>query len=170
MVEDFLHGKYFSITDPQEVNTVIYKVNRTAKEFLKTSSKYNVERLDFTEEYVGSNKKKTFFVSNPAPEGNPLLIFSFAKEKVIINMGFLDYDTIRISKKPMPMKYKFVSSEEEDYKEFPYTPNMKRPFSIIDPETTEEIKPTLYFDEEANEVKGKCKLKPNKKYFIFEIM
>ena len=61
MVEDFLHGKYFSITDPQEVNTVIYKVNRTAKEFIKTSSKYNVERLDFTEEYVGSNKKKTFF-------------------------------------------------------------------------------------------------------------
>ena len=43
-------------------------------------------------------------------------------------------------------------------------------FSIIYPETTEEIKPTLYFDEEANEVKGKCKLKTNKKYFIFEIM
>lgn len=169
MVEDFSHGKYFSITDPKEVNTVIYKVNKTAKEFLRTSSKYNVERLDFTEEYVGDNKKKTFFVSNPAPEGNPLLIFSFAKEKVVINMGFLDYDTIKISKKPMPMKYKFVSSEEEDYQEFPYTPNMKRPFSIIDPETTEEIKPTLYFDEEANEVKGKCKLKPNKVYFMFEI-
>lgn len=169
MVEDFSHGKYFSITDPKEVNTVIYKVNKTAKEFLKTSSKYNVERLDFTEEYVGDNKKKTFFVSNPAPEGNPLLIFSFAKEKVVINMGFLDYDTIKISKKPMPMKYKFVSSEEEDYQEFPYTPNMKRPFSIIDPETTEEIKPTLYFDEEANEVRGKCKLKPNKVYFVFEI-
>ena len=60
--------------------------------------------------------------------------------------------------------------EEEDYEEFPYTPNMKRPFSIIDPVTTEEIKPTLYFDEEANEVRGKCKLKPNKRYFIFEVV
>ena len=36
-------------------------------------------------------------------------------------------------------------------------------------ETTEEIKPVLYFDEETNEVKGKCKLKPYKKYFAFEI-
>ena len=165
-----LQGKYFSITDPKDMSTVIYQVNKTAKEFLKTSSKYNVERLDYTEEYVGDNKKKTFFVNNPAPEGNPLLIFSFTKEKVVINTGFLDYDTIRISKKPMPMKYKFVSNDEGDYQEFPYTPNMKRPFSIIDPETTEEIKPTLYFDEEANEIKGKCRLKPNKKYFVFEIV
>ena len=46
---------------------------------------------------------------------------------------------------------------------------MKRPISIIDPETTEEIKPTLYFDDETNEVKGKCKLKPNKQYFAFEV-
>ena len=35
--------------------------------------------------------------------------------------------------------------------------------------TGEEIKPILYFDEETNEVKGKCKLKPYKKYFAFEI-
>ena len=171
MIDDISRGKYFSITDSKDVNTVIYQVNKTAKEFIKTSSKFNVERLEFTEEYVGENKKKTFFITNPAPEGNPLLIFSFAKEKVVINMGFLDYDVIKISKKPMPMKYKFVySEEEEDYKEFPYTPNMKRPFSIIDPVTTEEIKPTLYFDEEANEVRGKCRLKPNKRYFVFEII
>lgn len=170
MIEDISHGKYFSITDPKDVNTVIYQVNKTAKEFAKTSSKYTVERLEYTEEYIGENKKKTFFIINPAPEGNPLLIFSFTKEKVVINMGFLEYDTIRISKKPMPIKFKFLYSEEEvDYREFLYTPNMKRPFSIIDPETTEEIKPTLYFDEEANEVRGKCKLKPNKRYFVFEV-
>ena len=27
----------------------------------------------------------------------------------------------------------------------------------------------LYFDEKTNEVKGKCKLKPYKSYFAFEI-
>ena len=27
----------------------------------------------------------------------------------------------------------------------------------------------LYFDEETNEVKGKCKLKPYKSYFAFEV-
>jgi hypothetical protein len=98
------------------------------------------------------------------------VILSFGKEKVIVNMGFLDEDTIKISKKPMPMKFKTLYNEKAtEYKEFSYTPNMKRPISIIDPETTEEIKPVLYFDEEANEVKGKCKLKPYKKYFAFEI-
>ena len=122
------------------------------------------------EELVGEKKKKTFFVDNPSPMGNPLVILSFGKEKVVVNMGFLDEDTIKISKKPMPMKFQTLYNEKEtEYKEFSYTPNMKRPISIIDPETTEEVKPVLYFDEEANEVKGKCKLKPYKKYFAFEI-
>ena len=60
-------------------------------------------------------------------------------------------------------------TEEIEYKDFQYTPNLKRPVTIIDPETTEEIKPVLYFDEKANDVKGKCKLKPYKSYFAFEI-
>jgi len=170
MVEENLQGKYFSITDPTDVKTVIYQVNRTEKEFAKTSPKYTVERLEFSEELIGEKKKKTFFVNNPAPEGNPLVILSFGKEKVVVNMGFLDYDTVRISKRPMPMKFQTLYSEKEtDYKEFVYTPNMKRPISILDPETGDEISPILYFDEEIGEVKGKCKLKPFKKYFAFEI-
>ena len=170
MVEENLQGKYFSITDPENVNTVIYQVNRTEKEFAKSAPKYTVERLEYSEEFIGTKKKKTFFVDNPAPEGNPLVIFSFAKEKVVVNMGFLDYDIIKISKKPMPMRFETLYYEEEtDYKDFAYTPNMKRPITIIDPESWDEIKPILYFDEEANEVKGKCKLKPYKKYFAFEI-
>ena len=170
MEEENLQGKYFSITDPKDVSTVIYQVNKTEKEFAKTAPKYTVERLEYSEEFVGEKKKKTFYVDNPAPEGNPLVILSFAKEKVVVNMGFLDYDTVRISKKPMPMKFSTLYNEEEtDYKDFAYTPNMKRPISIIDPETTEEIKPVLYFDESTNEVRGKCKLKPYKSYFAFEI-
>lgn len=170
MVDENLKGKYFSITDRSGVTTIIYKLNRTEKEFLRNSPKYTVERLEFTEEFIGDKKKKTFYITNPAPEGNPLIILSFTENRVIVNMGFLDYDVITISKKPMPMKFETLYYEEEtDYKDFAYTPNMKRPITIIDPETGEEIKPILYFDEETNEVKGKCKLKPYKKYFAFEI-
>ena len=170
MKEENLQGKYFSITDPKEVNTVIYQVNRTEKEFLDRAPRYTVERLKYSEQLVGDRKRKTFFVDNPAPDGNPLVFLSFGKDKVVVNSGFLDYDEVRISKKPMPMKLSTIYNEEETvYKEFEYTPNMKRPISIIDPETTEEVKPTLYFDEEANEVKGKCTLKPYKKYFAFEV-
>jgi hypothetical protein len=169
-MEEPIQGKHFSITDPQNVNTVIYQVNETAKEFADKSPKFTVERLEFTEELVGENTKKTFYVDRPAPQGNHLVILSFGHEKVVVNMGILEEQRVKISKKPMPIKFKTLYSEQEtEYKEVTYTPNLKRPISIIDPETTEEIKPILYFDEKTNEVKGKCKLKPYKSYFAFEI-
>ena len=87
MVGDNLQGKYFSITDPSNITTVIYQINKTEREFAKSGPKYTVERLEFSEEFIGEKKKKTFFVENPAPEGNPLVILTFSKEKVIVNMG-----------------------------------------------------------------------------------
>ena len=167
---DNIQGKHFSITDPEGVKTVIYQVNKTEKEYLKDYPKYTVERLDFTEELVGNLNKKTFYVDESPKEGNQLVILSFATDKVVINNGILENDRVKISKKPMPFKFKTIYPEkQEEYTEVNYTPNLKRPISIIDPETTEEIKPTLYFDEKTDEVKGKCKLKPHKSYFVFEI-
>lgn len=163
-----LEGKHFSITDPKDVSTVIYKVNKTEKEF-KDSPKYTVERLERLDEIRGENTKRTFFIDEPSQEGERLVILSFAKERVVVNTGILSEDKIRITKNPIPIKFDTLYSEETKYKEFNYTPNLQRPISIIDPETTEEIKPVLYFDEVTNEVKGKCKLKPYKSYFAFEI-
>ena len=170
-MEEIIQGKHFSITDPPEVNTVIYQVNKTPKEEMENHSpKFTVERLDFTEELIGEKKRKTFYVNKPAPEGDHLVILSFGNEKVVVNTGILEDAQVKISKKPMPIKFTTLYNEKEtEYKEVQYTPNLKRPISIIDPETTEEIKPVLYFDEETNEVKGKCKLKPFKSYFAFEV-
>ena len=43
-MEEIIQGKHFSITDPPEVNTVIYQVNKTPKEELKENSpKFTVE-------------------------------------------------------------------------------------------------------------------------------
>ena len=163
-------GKHFSITDPHEVNTVIYQINKTEKEYLKNSPKFTVERLEYLEEIRGDKKKKTFFVDNPLEEGNQLVILSFGKDRVVVNMGMLEGNKVRISKKPVPLKFDTIYTENEsDYKEFKYTPNLKRPITVIDPETAEEIKPVLYFDKQTNEVKGKCKLKPYKSYFAFEV-
>ena len=163
-------GKHFSITDPKDVNTVIYQINKTEKEFLKDSPKYTVDRLDFTEELRGEMKRKTFYINNPSVSEDQLIILSFGKEKVVVNMALLQGNKITMSKKPIPLKLNNIYSEEEqEIKDVRYTPNLKRPICIIDPETTEEVKPTLYFDEETNEVKGKCRLKPYKSYFAFEI-
>ena len=165
-----LQGKHFSITDPKDVNTVIYEVNETEKELKKDGPKFTIQRLDHTEEIRGENTKKTFFVDTPSTDGNSLVILSFGKGRVVVNTGLLIDDKVKITKKPFPVKFDTLYSEKEyEYKDFSYTPNLKRPISIIDPETTEEVKPVLYFDEKTNEVKGKCKLKPYKSYFAFEI-
>ncbi len=162
-------GKHFSITDPEGVNTVIYQINKTPREYLKEYPKYTVDRLDYTEELRGNMKRKTFYVDYPTQE-DELLILSFAKERVVVNTALLVDDKISISRKPLPLKFDSIYSEEEkEIKDFKYTPNLKRPICVIDPETTEEVKPMLYFDEQTNEVKGKCKLKPFKSYFAFEI-
>ena len=71
---DIAQGKHFSITDPKGINTVIYQVNKTEKEFLSEYPKYTVERLDYTAEIRGEATRKTYFVYEPAPNGKQLLI------------------------------------------------------------------------------------------------
>ena len=160
-MEQKMNGKHFSITDPKGVKTVIYEVSKTDKE---------TARLDFNEQIVGEKTKKTFFINEPKPEGNKLVILSFGHDKVVINNGVLEGNEVLITKKPMPFKFRTLYNEEDtEYKEVEYTPNLKRPISIIDPETAEEVKPVLYFDDNTNEVKGKCKLKAYKNYFAFEV-
>lgn len=166
-MEENIVGKHFSITDSNNVKTIIYKLDERQK---SEKIPYTIERLKYTEEIIGEKRKKTFYVDDPDPKGNSLIFLSFGKEKVVVNVGLLEGNEVSIIKKPMPLTFKTLYSEkEEEYKEIEYTPNLKRPISIIDPETTEEIKPILYFDKETNEVKGKCKLKPYKSYFAFEI-
>ena len=85
---DMLQGKHFSITDPKGVNTVIYQIYKTKKEFLKDYPKYTVERLESSEEIRGESRRKTFYVEDPQPQGNQLAILSFAGDKVIITGGY----------------------------------------------------------------------------------
>ena len=112
-MEENLQGKHFSITDPKDVSTVIYRIQETEKEYLKTSPKYTIERLEYTEQFVGDKKKKTFFVDELSPQGNNLVILSFGKEKVVVNTGVLEEDKVKISKKPLPMKFKTLYNETE---------------------------------------------------------
>lgn len=122
-----LQGKHFSITDPKDVNTVIYQVNKTDKnEVLKGAPKFTIERLEYAEELRQDASRKTFFVDNPKENGNHLVILSFASNKVVVNMGILQDDKLKISKKPMPVKFDTLYSEDEKvYKEFKYTPNLR---------------------------------------------
>lgn len=168
---EYLQGKHFSITDPKNINTVIYEINKTEKSKLKNLPKFTLERLDSIKEFREDEIKRTYFVDVPKKSGNQLLFLSFEEDQVTVNQGILKDDEVKFVKKPVPMKFDTIykDSGEEYYKEFNCTPNMKRPISIIDPETGEEIKPILYYDSKTNEVKGKCKLQPNKTYLAFQL-
>ena len=167
----YLQGKHFSVTDSKNVNTVIYEINKTEKARTKKLPKFTIERLDSIEELRNDEIKKTFFVDEPKKAGNQLLFLSFEDNQVTVNMGVLKNDEVKFIKKPVPMKFDTIYNDtgKEIFKEFNYTPNMKRPISIIDPETGDEIKPVLYYDSVTNEIKGKCKIQPNKSYLACEI-
>ena len=95
--------------------------------------------------------------------------FSFGKERVVVNSGLLEGDKIKISKQPSFVKFDTLYSEETEYKEFNYTPNFKRPVSIIDPAIADEVKPMLYYDEESNMVRARVKLLPKKSYIALQV-
>ena len=168
---EYLRCKHFSITDQKDINTVVYEINKTDKSKTSKLPKFTIERLDSIEELIDDKKRKTFFVDLPKKSGNQLLFLSFENDQVTVNMGLLKHNEVKFVKKPVPMKFDTISNDstEEYYKEFNCTPNMRMPIYIIDPETGDEIKPVLYYDNETNEVKGKCKLKPNKSYLAFRI-
>ena len=63
------HGKYFSITDPEGVNTVIYRINETAKQLQNKYPRYTVERLVSSEEMQGNLTKRTYYVDYPEENG-----------------------------------------------------------------------------------------------------
>lgn len=162
--------KEFTIVDPIHINTVVYLINETPEEFHNTSPKYTVERLDYKDNIQGKIKKRIFQVTQEIEDEKDIILFSFGKNNIIVNNGVLGKDKISIFKNTQQMKYNTVFKEvQSEYKDFNYTPNLKRPISIIDPETGLEIKPKLYFDETENTIKGKCDLKPYKSYFAFEI-
>ena len=118
--------------------------------------------------------KKTFYISNTnSQEDNQdynILLLSVGKEKAFMNMAILKKDELLISKDPSKVSYKTLRTENSvTYQDISYTPNFKRPISIIDPEIADEVKPVLYFDETANMVKAKVKLMPDKSYIALEV-
>ena len=162
-------GKHFSIMDPQGVSTVIYQISETENPG-ENDPKLTIQRLVSRSQLVGEKTKKTFYVEKLNSMTNKIVILSFTRDRVVINYGKMLDNEVRISKKPVPLKFDTLYSEEEsEFKEIKYTPSLQRPITVIDAETTEEVKPVLYIDKVTNEVRGKCILKPFKPYFAFEI-
>ena len=168
-MDKFDNSNTFSVMDSFGMNTLAFQINESFEDGNKINS---IEKLKFFTEQVDEGLKKTFFF-NPSPnkgERKEILFLTLKKNEAVLNGAeFLD-GKLNVGKKPGIVKYEALKlGDTDEYREFRYAPNFKRPISIIDPEIADEVKPVVFFDAERNDVKAKIRLQPNKTYIAIEI-
>lgn len=159
-------GTNFSVIDVEGRKTIAFAVNRSDED------SYSLQKLDCSIEHQGGKVKKTFFYNEPIVDGESrdLVLLEIDNGKATLNWGMLKDNSFFISDQPSTVDYKMLYSETPtEYTDIKYTPNFKRPISIIDPEIGDEVKPVLFYDDEANMVRAKIKMAPNKPYIALEV-
>jgi len=162
--------KVFSVLDQKGMNTLAFQIDKTTED---GNTIFSIEKLKSFIEVAPNGFRKTFFF-NPDPaeaETKEVVFLTLKPGEAILNAGEFKDGVLRVGKKPASIAYSSIkiASDESEYKEVKYTPNFKRPISIIDPVLGDEVKPVVYFDTEANDVRAKIKLLPNKSYIALEV-
>lgn len=158
--------KKFTIVDSPEMCTLAFLINKPEE----GTSYCTLQKLDCTFPDSTNRAKKMFNFDSLSDEQKNVVLLTIGGEKAFLNYGVLLEDKFLMSKSPMNVGFRVIyDADTIGDKEVRYTPNFKRPISIIDPETAEEVKPVLYYDEGANMVKAKIKLQPKKSYIALEI-
>ncbi len=159
----------FEIVDLPGMNTIAFLVERNDNEYRKGNSLFTLSKI----EHIGSEEagkiKKVFSVI-PVADKQSVVLLTLTKSKAILSTGELSSEGFKSKENAVPLSYGTIYNHDGiEYKEFNYTPNMKRQFAIIDTGTGEEVKPSLYVDPKTSEVKGKCKILPLRPYIILEL-
>lgn len=163
---DFIHTNKFEISDMPGMNTLAFLIEEDTSTSIPF---YSLQKLDAVNVEVDGKKSKQF---NVIDDGKPqdIVLLTLANKKAILSTGTLDRDGFKNGEGSKSVSYGSIfNADGIDYKEFAYTPNMKRRFTIIDTVTCEEVKPMLYVDENTQEVKGRCKILPLRPYIVLEI-
>ena len=160
--------KNFTIVDTNGMSTLAFLVNEPEE----GTDYCTLQKLDCVYANPLDTSKKTFFIRDSGMTADKsILLLTVGADKAFVNSALFSVDDkLYISKEPTKIGFQVLYSEEDyDYRDLKYTPNFRRPISIIDPEIPDEVKPVLYYDEEANMVKSKVRLKSNKSYIALEI-
>ena len=168
---EILKTNKFEIVDMPGMNTVAFVVNKDEDAFKKGNALLSLQKIEPVKSEVDGQIKKTFSVLKETDEEKELLVLlTLTNSKAILSTGELSKDGFNATESNVPLKYGSIYNHDDvEYKQVEYTTNLKRHFSIIDTETGDEVKPTLYMDPESGKVKGKCKIMPNKPYVVLEL-
>lgn len=166
---DSLQMNSFEIVDMAGMNTVAFLVERNDNEYRKGNSLFTLSKIEHVDTEENGKIKKVYSVI-PVAEKQFVILLTLTKNKAILSTGELSSEGFKSKENAIPLSYGTIYNHDGvEYKEFNYTPNMKRQFAIVDTGTGEEVKPSLYVDPLTSEVKGKCKLLPLRPYVILEL-
>jgi len=170
MEDLFKNSNIFSVKDSYGMNTLAFVINTTIEDGQEVCS---IEKLKCLMEQAEDGYRKTFYFNQELGENErkELVLLTLKPGEAVLNAGEYMNGKLNIGRKPETVAYSAIrtTTNEAEYKEFKYAPNFKRPMTIIDPDIGDELKPVLYFDTEANDVKAKIKLLPNKSYIALEV-
>ncbi|MBO5179103.1 MAG: hypothetical protein J6B87_01995 [Clostridia bacterium] len=162
-------NNFFTVLDPEDMKTLAFLISKTQED---EDNIYTLQKLDCSVKTDAEGVKKTFYFNDTisGEDKKDLVLLTVGNGKALINSATFETGKLSVEKKSNIVSYKkLFSSESAEYTDIKYTPNFKRPISIIDPELGDEVKPVLYYDSDANEVKAKIKMLPNKSYIAIEV-
>ena len=160
----------FEIVDMPGMNTLAFVVEENESEVVNGETYYSLQKLDHADKEMDGKIAKEFFVINDADGIQDIVLLTLTNSKAILSTALLDSNGLTPTEDKLPLSYGSLYNDSSiQYKEFIYTQNLKRRFSIIDTTTCDEVKPTLYRDDITGEIKGKCKLLPLRPYVVLEI-
>lgn len=111
-------GRHFSLSGTVADSDMVFAVHK-AYDIERGKRYFKIEQLDYCEEISeeSGDKKRTFFLSEPDPIGNQILLLSRISEKniLMVNIGFLDSirKIVKISNSPIPMEYQTYKNEND---------------------------------------------------------
>lgn len=162
-------ARNFSILDSNGSCTLAFMINEPDGE-----SKYRtLQKLDCAMQENENGIKRTYFVNDLSGNDNDIdiVLVTLGDGKARLNMAVLRDNKLYVSKNSAKIKYTTLYSEKpSEYDDIKYTPNFKRPISIIDPEIADEVKPVLFYDDEVNMVRARVKLLPHKSYIALQVV
>lgn len=164
-----LENSNFTVLDPNDMKTLAFLINKTQED---DEAIYTLQKLDCSVMTDAEGVKKTFYFNDSvsANEKKDLVLLTVGNGKALLNSATFETGQLSVGKKADFVTYKkLYSPEGVEYTDIKYTPNFRRPISIIDPDIGDEVKPVLYYDSDANEVKAKIKMLPNKSYIALEV-
>lgn len=161
---------YFTLQENPGQFTLVYQINRmihpdTHKVY------YRAVYLEDAPEYKNDGTiLHTYFAEKRTYDGNHLVIVTLDDKNnlILINNGFLDYDQVKISKKPtIIQRQELLSKTSEAISQ--YYSSMDTPYCIIDQITKKPVSPYLVYNEEKGSSETCLDLVSNHRYLAFTV-